>query len=153
LKKKQAVEIPPSARSPEERAVHEILRSAEHLHACFNDGLKTSAVSFTQYGALRILSGEERGLPSSTIGDRMTTRDSDVTRLVDRLVARGLVERYRDEKDRRVVRVRLTAAGTELVQRLDGTILALAQRQFAGIKPKRVRRLVETLQQLRGESS
>lgn len=152
MKKKQALEIPSSARSPEEWAVQEILRAAEQLHACFSEGLKSSGVSFTQYCALRILSGEQDGLPSSAIGDRMTTRDSDVTRLVDRLVARGLVERYRDERDRRIVRVRLTAAGAALVEQLDGPTLALAEKQFAGIKPKRIRRLVETLQQLRGES-
>jgi DNA-binding MarR family transcriptional regulator len=79
----------------------------------------------------------------------MVTRDSDVTRLVDRLAARGLVERYRDADDRRVVRVRLTAAGAELLGRADGPFLALAEQQFAGIKAKRVRRLIEILRQLR----
>ena len=135
-------------RSPEEWAVREVLRAADNLHAKWNEALKPFGVSFTQYGALRILSGEEQGLPSSVIGERMTTRDSDVTRLVDRLVARGLVERHRDPEDRRVVWVRLTPAGTELVGRLDSPTLALAARQFAAIKPKRVRRLIEILRQL-----
>jgi DNA-binding MarR family transcriptional regulator len=149
LKKKQALEIPPSVRSAEEWAASEILRCAEHLDACFNEALKSFGVSFTQYSALRILSGEQEGLASSTIGDQMVTRDSDVTRLVDRLAARGLVERYRDSDDRRVVRVRLTPAGTELLGRVDGPFLALAEQQFAGIKPKRIRRLTEVLRQLR----
>ena len=129
--------------------VTEILRCAEYLNACFNEALKPFGVSFTQYCALRILSGEEEGLASSAIGERMVTRDSDVTRLVDRLVARGLVERYRDAADRRVVRVRLTSAGTELVGRLEGPTLALVEQQLAGIKPKRIRRLIETVRQLR----
>jgi DNA-binding MarR family transcriptional regulator len=149
LKKKQVLEIPPSVRSPEEWAASEILRCAEHLDACFNEALKPFGVSLTQYSALRILSGEQEGLASSAIGDRMVTRDSDVTRLVDRLAARGLVERYRDADDRRVVRVRLTAAGAELLGRADGPFLALAEQQFAGIKAKRVRRLIEILRQLR----
>lgn len=141
-------------RSPEEWAVSEILRCAEHLNACLNDSLKSSGVSFTQYSALRILSGEEKGgLASSAIGERMITRDSDVTRLVDRLVARGLVERYRDTADRRVARVRLTPGGTELVGRLDGPILELAAKQFTGIKPKRIRRLIEILRQLRNATN
>jgi DNA-binding MarR family transcriptional regulator len=148
LKKKQVLEIPASVRSPEEWAVSEILRCAEHLNASFNEALKSFGVSFTQYCVLRILRGEE-GLASSAIGERMFTRDSDVTRLVDRLVGRGLVERYRDAKDRRVVRVRLTPAGAELAGRLEGPTLELATRQFAGIKPKRLRRLIEILRQLR----
>lgn len=140
-------------RSPEEWAVREILRCAEYLNACLNDALKSSGVSFTQYSALRILSGEEEGLASSTIGERMITRDSDITRLVDRLAARGLVERYRDPGDRRVARVRLTPAGTELVGRLDDPILTLAVQQFSKVKPKRIRRLIEILRQIRQATS
>jgi DNA-binding MarR family transcriptional regulator len=141
-----------SVRSPEEWATSEILRCAEYLNSCFSDALKTSGVSFTQYCVLRILTGEPEGLPSTTIGARMITRDSDITRLVDRLAARGLVERYRDSGDRRVARVRLTTAGSELAGRLDGAIIDLAGRQFAEIKPKRVRRLIETLRQIRRAS-
>lgn len=141
--------MPPAVRSPEEWAASEILRCAEHLDARFNEALKSFGVSFTQYSALRILGGEPEGLASSAIGDRMVTRDSDVTRLVDRLAARGLVERYRDTKDRRIVRVRLTPAGTELLGRADGPFLTQAEQQFAGIKAKRVRRLIEILRQLR----
>jgi DNA-binding MarR family transcriptional regulator len=140
-------------RSPEEWAASEILRCAEHLDASFNEALKSFGVSFTQYSALRILGGEPEGLASSAIGDRMVTRDSDVTRLVDRLAARGLVERYRDTKDRRIVRVRLTPAGTELLGRADGPFLTLAEQQFTGIKAKRVRRLIEILRQLRHASA
>jgi DNA-binding MarR family transcriptional regulator len=149
LKKKPALESPASARSPEEWAVTEILRCAEHLGASFAEALKPFDVSFTQYCALRILRGEPEGLASSAIGERMFTRDSDITRLVDRLVARGLLERSRDSADRRVVLCRLTPAGTELVGRLEGATLELAAQQCAGVKPKRIRRLIETLRQLR----
>jgi DNA-binding MarR family transcriptional regulator len=145
--------MPASARSPEEWAVTEILRCAEHLNASLNEALRPFGVSFTQYCALQILKGEGNGLASSVIGERMITRDSDVTRLVDRLVARGLVERYRDSADRRIVRVRLTPAGTVLVGQLGSPTLALAAQQFAGVKPKRIRRLIETLGEVCRDSS
>jgi DNA-binding MarR family transcriptional regulator len=148
LRKKQLLDIPPSERSAEEWAVSEILRSGEYLSGCLNETLKPFGLSFTQYSALRILLDEEDGLPSSAIGERMTTRDTDVTRLVDRLAARGLVERRRDAKDRRIARVGLTPVGRELLDRVDSPTLAVVAQRFAGIKPKRIRRLIETLRQL-----
>jgi DNA-binding MarR family transcriptional regulator len=149
LKKKQITEIPASERSAEEWAVGEILRTGEHLNGRLNEALKPFGVSFTQYTALRILRDGEEGVASSSIGERMYTRDSDVTRLVDRLIGRGFVERSRDAADRRIVRVRLTKQGVELVERLDAPVLALMAKSFAGLKAKRVRRLIEILGQLR----
>jgi DNA-binding MarR family transcriptional regulator len=150
LKKEQSLEMPRSVRSAEEWAVGEILRAGDHLNACLNEALKPFGVSFTQYTALRSLDDEEEGLASSAIGDRMFTRDSDVTRLVDRLVRHGWVERKRDANDRRIVRVRLTTQGRELIEQIDTPALALITRNFAGIKAKRIRRVIETLAQLRG---
>lgn len=142
--------MPSTVRSGEEWAVSEVLRAGDHLNGVLNEALKPLGVSFTQYTALSILRGEAEGLASTAIGDQMFTRDSDVTRLVDRLLRRGLVERIRDSTDRRVVRVRLTVEGGELVDRLDGPVLAVIAKTFAGVKAKRIRRLIETLRQLRG---
>ena len=136
-------------RSAEEWAIAEILRAGEHLNGRLNNALKPFGVSFTQYTALRIVRDGTEGVASSSIGEQMYTRDSDVTRLVDRLIGRGLVERSRNAADRRIVRVRLTAQGAELIERLDGPVLALIAKSFAGLKAKRVRRLIEVLGQLR----
>jgi DNA-binding MarR family transcriptional regulator len=150
VKKKQALEMPATVRSAEEWAVGEILRAGDHLSGGLNEALKPFGLSFTQYTALRIVGAEEQGLASSAIGDRMFTRESDVTRLVDRLVGRGWVERSRDTADRRIVRVRLTRQGRELVEQADAPALAVMAKSFAGIKAKRIRRLIETLGQLQG---
>jgi DNA-binding MarR family transcriptional regulator len=50
----------------------------------------------------------------STIAQDLAVHPSNATRIVDRLVAAGLVERRRDEADRRQVRVALTAEGQTL---------------------------------------
>src|SRR5258708_31105428 len=65
--------------------------------------LKTSAdLTVPQYNVLRILRGSHpTRLTSSDVGERMIARDPDVTRLVDRLVTRGLVARLRNRQDRR----------------------------------------------------
>jgi DNA-binding MarR family transcriptional regulator len=131
-----------------ETAVTEILRAGEHLQACFSEALKPFGVSFTQYSALRILNNHGQALSCSELGSRMVTRDSDITRLVERLVARGWAVRQRDERDRRVVKITLTPEGRTLFDQLAGRVELLVHKPFENLKPKRVRRLVETLQKV-----
>ena len=58
--------------------------------------LKPSGLSATQYNVLRILRGAgEAGLACREIGERMIDHDPDITRLLDRLEARGLIARER----------------------------------------------------------
>ncbi|MFA7461251.1 MAG: MarR family transcriptional regulator, partial [Trueperaceae bacterium] len=82
-----------------------LTRLASDLNAGQADLLRESGITWTQYNALRILRGAE-GSPLSCgeIGERMISRDSDVTRLLDRLEKQALVRRERDERDRRVVK-------------------------------------------------
>lgn len=84
-----------------------------------------------QYNVLRILRGAwPQGHSRCEIARRMLERAPDVTRLIDRLEARGLVERSRSERDRRLSLTRLTAAGLALVERLRPGVDA-ASRDFA----------------------
>lgn len=77
-------------------------------------------LSLSQYNLLRILRGAgPGGHQVGAIAKRMINRDPDVTRLVDRLLARGLLLRERDENDRRVVHVTLTTEGHKVLARLD----------------------------------
>ena len=79
-----------------------------------------SGVSPSQYNVLRILRGAyPDSLTCGDIGLRLVTPGPDVTRLLDRLEAKGWVERDRDAGDRRVVRSRITASGLEVVAELD----------------------------------
>ena len=66
--------------------------------------LKPLKLSPSQYNVLRILRGAgPEGLACREIGELMITRDPDITRLLDRLEASGLLTRTRDQKDRRVI--------------------------------------------------
>ena len=81
--------------------------------------LKIWGMTVLQYDALRVLyvlDANDEGLPSGEIGKNVYTRVPDVTRLLDRLEDKGWIARERDEKNRRVVRVRLTGLGIELVE-------------------------------------
>src|SRR5512142_2260241 len=83
--------------------------------------LKTHGdLSNSQYNLLRILRGSHPvRLASSDVGNRMIARDPDITRLVDRLIKRGLMDRQRSESDRRMVELGITKAGLALLKTLD----------------------------------
>ena len=70
-------------------------------------------LSFPQAHALRLLDPEEP-MPMSALAERLFCDASNVTGIVDRLEARGLVERRSAEGDRRVKALAITAAGVEL---------------------------------------
>ncbi|MBI3790764.1 MAG: MarR family transcriptional regulator [Gemmatimonadetes bacterium] len=106
-------------------------------------------LSVSQYNVLRILRGTHPGrLPSSEVGSRMVARDPDVTRLVDRLVKRGLVARTRSETDRRVVEVGITPKGLALLKTLDPHVDRLPAALVGGIGPKKLAQLAELLDEL-----
>lgn len=95
-----------------------------------------------QHNVLRILRGAGvAGHSSGAIAERMITRDPDVTRLVDKLTKRGLVRRIREEKDRRVVRVFITRAGLELLERLDEPVREMPKRLLDALGEARLQQL------------
>lgn len=104
-----------------------------------------------QYNALRLLRGARpAGLPTLALAAKLVSRAPDITRLLDKLAARRLVERRRDAANRRVVQVHLTAAGLALLRQLDGPVRECHQRQLGHLSPAQMQTLVELLQAARG---
>jgi DNA-binding MarR family transcriptional regulator len=84
-------------------------------------------LTIQQYNVLRIArGGPVKGHPIYEIERRMIYRFANVTRLVDRLEAQGLLKRVADPKDRRVSRVVITPKGRRLMDRLDEPVKAMA---------------------------
>ena len=98
---------PPKARHSagiEERIFQALLLAADHLLQGEIEVLKQEDLTFPQYNVLRILRGARKeAMANSVIAQRMLARDSDLTRLLGRLAARGLLRRRRDAGDRRVI--------------------------------------------------
>jgi DNA-binding MarR family transcriptional regulator len=109
--------------------------------------LKTYGLTNSQYNALRILrGGHPNRLTSSEVGERMIARDPDVTRLVDRLTERGLTERIRSQRDRRVVEVGITEAGLALLQELDPHSHQMPKAMLGHLGDEKLRELAELLE-------
>ena len=136
---------PKPGSSPEEVAHLEMMRTMEVLSHQFAQVLKTEDLSETQYNVLRILRGAPEGIPCGEIGNRMVTRDSDITRLLDRLEKRSLVSRSREGKDRRTVWARITPDGLKLLARLDKPVLATHFELLGHLGAKRLKLLTDLL--------
>jgi DNA-binding MarR family transcriptional regulator len=136
---------PKPGSSLEEVAHVEMMRTMEALSHRFAQVLKAEDLSSTQYNVLRILRGVPEGLPCGEIGNRMVTRDSDITRLLDRLEKRSLVSRCREGKDRRTVWTRITPEGLELLARLDEPIRKTHLELLGHLGAKRLNLLADLL--------
>ena len=133
-----------------EEALLSIMRTASEMTYSGNEALRPYGLTTTQYNVLRILRGAgPAGIPCGAIAERMITRDSDITRLLDRLTAMHLVERCRMETDRRVVAVRLTPAGTDLLERLDPVVRQLHQDLLGHLDAATVSALIAGLERAR----
>jgi len=134
----------------EEEAYLNLLRTSSMLLADFERLFKQHGLSEPQYNVLRILRGADGdGLPSLEIASRMIARVPDITRLIDRLEAAGMVARRRCTKDRRVVYVAITPAALDILARLDEPVLRLHREQFAHMPPAEISRLSRLLEKAR----
>jgi DNA-binding MarR family transcriptional regulator len=129
----------------EEIAFLELLRTTDMLSRGLIAILKTWDLSANQYNVLRILRGSAAGLPCGEIARRMITRDPDITRLLDRLEKRGLIARWREATDRRMVMARITREGLKLLARLDEPVESAHRRQLGHMGRKRLATLIELL--------
>ncbi len=99
-----------------------LFRTHEALLFEFKMLFKELGLSEPQYNALRILRANGKPLQVYQVAERMRTREPDITRIFDRLVRGGFVERTRGEEDRRVVWVDLTAKGRAILKNWIGLL-------------------------------
>ena len=144
----------PRFSSLEEETFLNLIQTTEDLSRPVEALFKASALSPAQFNVLQILrSAREEGLPCGRICEQMITRDPDMTRLLDRLEKRQLIERSRDGDDRRVVRARITAEALALLATLDEPLKEMHRRQLQHMNHDRLRALIELLEQARSGNS
>ncbi len=79
--------------------------------------LRPHDLTFARYEVLRLLAFTRSGsMPMTRLGSLLQVHPTTVSSAVARLEGQGLVERQRDESDRRVIRATLTARGREVVE-------------------------------------
>ncbi|HQV34901.1 MAG TPA: MarR family transcriptional regulator [Flavobacterium sp.] len=111
--------------SNEKRTVLNIMFTQNIVADAFNEILRTFDLSVEQFNVLRILRGQ-KGKPANmcVIQERMIAKTSNTTRLVDKLLLKGLVNRVVCEQNRRKMEITITEKGLQLLNELDPKIEA-----------------------------
>jgi DNA-binding MarR family transcriptional regulator len=134
-----------------EEALVSLLRTAELVRRLIDGTIEeTAGITGQQYNVLRILRGAgERGLPTLDIVDRLVEETPGITRLIDRLEAKGLVVRERCKTDRRQVFCQITRNGLALLDKLDEPLAAALDAAVSSLKKKDLSQLIELLDKTR----
>jgi len=115
-----------------------------------NDGiglaLKPFEVSLQQFNVLRILRGL-KGTPAnlSTLNERMVSKMSNTTRLVDKLLSKGFVERNVCPTNRRKIEVFITPKGKEVLTKMDNAVLKVEEDALKNLSDKDLQTLNQLL--------
>ena len=124
-------------------------RTANQLSSQLSTCLREFELTPTQYNVLRILRGAAPGaLTCGEVGERLVSPDPDVTRLVDRLVKRGLAAKFRDYDDRRVVRITITAGGLGLLEQIEPGLAEWMRSEFSTLSQSEMTTLCGLLDKL-----
>ncbi len=125
-------------------------RTYDRLKALEDEVFAPHQLSAQQYNLLRLLfEAQPEAVPTLELQQRLVSRAPDITRMIDKLVDRGLVARRRRDGDRRVVEISLTAAGVQLLEELADPVRDMHQRQLGHLGEARLQRLIGLLKQAR----
>lgn len=115
-----------------------------------NKSLKPHDVSLQQFNVLRILRGQ-KGIPAtlSVVQDRMITKMSNTTRLVDKLIKKGLVKKRINKQNKRKIDISITAEGLNFLNKIDTLIDSKEVEMVSSLTDKEATELVRLLGKLR----
>jgi DNA-binding MarR family transcriptional regulator len=146
----------PTAQDPrhfdslEQEAFLNLWRTYDRLHILEEELFGRFELTPQQYNALRLLRGEGGGkLPTLALATRLVSRAPDITRLLDKLEERGLIERERPPDNRRMVLIGLTDTGRKLLADLDEQVRQCHERQIGHLSPEELRQLIRLLRMAR----
>ncbi|EAQ78177.1 MarR family winged helix-turn-helix transcriptional regulator [Blastopirellula marina] len=136
--------------SLEQEVFLNLWRTYDRLKALEDEMFSQSGISAQQYNTLRLLrSVYPAGMPTLVLGSRLISRAPDMTRLLDKLEQRGLLVRHRPPENRRVVEVRLTPEGLQLVNKLDSAVRKCHEQQLGHLEEKSLQQLALLLKAAR----
>ena len=109
--------------SPEKKVLINILYTGNWVNELISDALKDFDISTQQFNVLRILKGR-KGEPAnlSTIQERMIAKNSNTTRLVDKLVKKELVTKKKCPTNKRKVEILITHHGLEFLHQVNQVV-------------------------------
>ena len=144
--KKENMDPAPLART----AVIELIVTGTWVQDHLSEALKLYKLSIAQFNVLRILRGQ-KGKPASLscVNEKMIHKMSNTTRLIDKLLKKGLVDRIICPENRRQIELTITSEGLDLLKELDLVITRTERKLMSRLEEKEIDNLIELLRGLK----
>jgi DNA-binding MarR family transcriptional regulator len=134
---------------PHHEALLALLLASASVESMCDDAFDGTGITQPQYNVLRILNGIFPNAHSrGEIAQRMVRRAPDLTRMLDRLVKMGLVEREKGEKDHRQSLARITPKGQALLEALHPKVMHVNQLLSHRLSAEEARTLTALLEKV-----
>lgn len=135
---------------PYQRMILNVMYTGNWLQQQVSQVLKPIGLTEPQYNVLRILRGQHGGAMNLyEIQSRMLQKMSNVSRLLDKLVAKGLVTRTECEKNRRRVDVAITGGGLKVLDDIEPAMLELMDKVAANVDQQQAELIGNKMDDLR----
>ncbi|WP_149277451.1 MarR family winged helix-turn-helix transcriptional regulator [Pareuzebyella sediminis] len=130
----------------ESRTIIHLSLVHNHINEVITATLKPFEVSLQQFNVLRILRGQ-MGKPAnlSTLNERMVTKMSNTTRLVDKLISKEYVDRIVCPSNRRKVEIRITPEGEKALSKMDVAMKEAERYVLKNLEPQDLEHLNDLL--------
>jgi len=132
-----------------EKIAFSLMHAAHSIEGRFEEALAAVNLSGPKFAALSVLVAADQPLSLGELAEKLTCVRSNVTQLVDRLEADGLVKRTDDPADRRGVRAEVTklgrerhAAGAKVMDRIHEELA----KQLSAVDQSVLKRALDTIQ-------
>ena len=125
-----------------------ILFTASWLNGKLSEALHEYDLSPEQFNVLRILKGANKQVNLKYISERLVNKQSNTSRLIDKLFSKKMVERKTSKEDRRNVEISISAFGSTVVNQASDSVKKL-EVQLNGIKAKEAKEVSDALDRFR----
>ena len=136
--------------SEQEKLMINVIYSANLLNLITSRLFKPFELSPQQYNVLRILRGQKgESIALMDIEHRMLDKSSNVSRLVDKLISKDLINRSVSSKDRRRIEIVITSRGVSVLKEIDVILADMNSKIKAIISDDNAKQTNRILDQLR----
>jgi DNA-binding MarR family transcriptional regulator len=136
-------------KSPQQKLAINLIYTSNWLNNKYASFFKDLDITIQQYNVLRILRGQHPNYCNlKLVKERMLDRMSDASRIVDKLVIKGFINRHECPNDRRQVNILISDKGLELLKSLD-FIDTETKHLFKNLNTKQIELLNDLLDELR----
>ena len=135
--------------SSQEKAIVNIIFTANAIEDAFKKALKMYDISLPQYNVLRILKGRKDGYATcGDLKDVMLDKNPDVTRLCDKLVLKKLIVRSSNKNNRRQILLRISDKGLTALEEINPYFVAVNE-GLKGISSEKLEQISDILDEIR----